>query len=174
MPSGGNRRFGQTQHTSETLHRVRDPKVFTKLPRRCSRPVPEWPLSVPKPSVAELEYWNTLWHLPQAHVWHEDLKDGSVIALYVRQFIEAAQPRASAQLRINVRQAAGELLLSPGSLMAARYVIVDSAEDEILKKVEQEQALAASTGTDDPRPGPQRSSARDRMNVVEFKGRDED
>lgn len=147
------------------LARERDFKTFTRLPRECTRPTPDWPLEVPDPSLAELSMWKRMWEMPQAHVWHADRMHDAV-ALYVRQYIEAAKPRASSQLRINVRMAAETLLLSIGALNAARYIIVESPEDDVLKQIEV--ARHTATGTDGrANRGSRRSAgARGRMTVV--------
>lgn len=147
------------------LNRERDFKTFTRLPKECTRPTPDWPIEVPDPSLAELSMWARMWTMPQAHVWHADrLYDA--VALYVRQFVEAAKPRASSQLRINVRMAAETLLLSTGSMNAARYIIVESAEDQILKQIEVERHSATGTDGRASRGARRTGGARSRMTVV--------
>ncbi len=70
--------------------------------------------------------WTRLWRSPQAIVWEADGVHDTV-ALYVRAFIEAANPEASASARTFVRQLQDSLLLSIPALHAARYTIVDNA-----------------------------------------------
>lgn len=166
MPRGGARPFPGPNPDLKALARVRDYKTFTRLPRECTRPAPDWPVEVcPNPTNEELQLWETLWRKPQAHVWHADHTMESV-ALYARQLAEAGKPRASAVLRTNVRQQADTLLLSTGSLNAAKLVIVDSPEDEILKEAEAASLAQSQT----PRPGDseRRSSARSRMRVIDI------
>lgn len=147
------------------LARERDWKTFTRLPKECTRPTPDWPIEVPDPSLAELSMWSRMWLMPQAHVWHAD-RSYDAVALYVRQFVEAAKPRASSQLRINVRMAAETLLLSTGALNAARYLIVESAEDQILKQIEVERHAATGTDGASARGSRRSGGARSRMTVV--------
>ncbi len=163
MPRGGARSRSGPVPNFDGLARQRDAKTFTRLPKECTRPTPDWPSEVPEPTVGELAMWKRMWALPQAHVWHAD-RTADTVALYVRQFMEAAKPGASTSLRISVRQLASELLLLPASLHAARYVIVESPEDEILQRAIA--ATAAATGTDGGSARPGRPSARDRMFLV--------
>jgi hypothetical protein len=152
-------------NSARTLKRVYDDKTFTRLPKECTKEVPDWPDSVENPSVQELGFWNELWHMPQAHIWHADRMAHS-IALYVRIFCEASRPKASSQKQISVRQMADTLYLSSPSLRAARFVIVESPEDEVLQELIQ--ARLAATGTDGPtksRAGRPRPSSKDRLGV---------
>lgn len=167
MPKGGARTRSGPPPSMNALVRNRDAKTFTRLPRECTRPVPLWPEEVViNPTDEELNLWDAMWMMPQAHVWHADHLYHSV-ALYVRQFTEAAKPRASAQLRSNVRQLQTELLLTTAALTSQRYVIVDSAEDKILSEVID--SLEAGKPDDTPaRPGPAATSAKDRLTVVKF------
>lgn len=164
MTSGGARVRSGPQVDFAALKRDRDGKDWTKLPRECTRPAPEWPRTVEAPTVAELDMWETLWKYPQAHVWHAD-RTFMQVALYCRMFIEGARPRASSQLRITLRQAADQLMLTSPSLHAARYVITGSPEAEVLDGV-MAGNLPAASGGGTPRRGRSSSSARNRMQVV--------
>lgn len=158
-------RRGGPAPNMNALVRERDWRVFTRLPRECTKPEPDWPIEVPNPTVAELAMWSRLWRMPQAHVWHADHLE-TYVALYARAYVEAAQPKASSIARTTVRQMMGEMLLTTQALNAAKYVIVDSDEDEVLQGIAARQT--GTEGGDPARPGPggARRSARSRMRVV--------
>ena len=77
---------------------------------------------------AEASMWEELWHSPQAVVWEAD-NATSTVALYVRSYLEATRPGATAGMRSVVKQLSEALLLTPMSLYAGRYVIAPEAEE---------------------------------------------
>lgn len=162
MVSGGARvRTGGPPPEFDALRRERDGKEWTKLPRECSRPIPDWPLLAEDPTVAELTYWNELWVMPQAHVWHAD-RAYMQVAAYVRNLVESLAHDAPNSKRVTQRQQADGLLLTVMSLHAARYVITDSPEALMLERtIANHQAGAAVRRTSRPS-----TSARARMQVV--------
>jgi hypothetical protein len=164
MTKGGARARSGPPADFTALRRERDGKEWTKLPTECTRPVPDWPMAVPEPTFAELDLWAQMWKMPQAHVWHADRVYLNV-ALYVRMFLEAAQPHASSQLRITVRQSGDQLLLTTPSLHAARYVITGSPEAELLDQVISGPGRASAPAGGAARRG-RSTSARARMQVV--------
>lgn len=75
-------------------------------------PAPEWPFELGEK--VELAYWAHLWSKPQALMW-EMLDLNFTVALYVRTFLEAAEPGASAGLKTAAIRLEGELGISlPG------------------------------------------------------------
>lgn len=151
--SGGARLRSGPAPDPNALRRDRDKNDWTTLPSegRLESP-PPWPEEISKPSIEELALWNRLWHKPQALVWEMDGVEDSV-ALYVRAYLEACKPGASAPTRTVVRQMADALLLTIPALYAARFKIAPTkTEPEV-----------------DPRhpATPRRSTARNLLTVVE-------
>lgn len=176
MVSGGARAQSGFAPQMNALQRQFDAKTFTRLPRECSRPVPDWPSEISEPTVQEMGYWTKLWKRPQAHIWHiEDQHDA--VALYVRNYIEAGKPNASSLKRTAVRQMADVLYLNGPAMRLHKYIIVDSPEDEILEELQQRLAATGTDGAPPPRgraKGPARASARSRSNVQMIHGGDDD
>jgi len=175
MTSGGARTHSGPLPEMNALKRQYDAKTFTRLPRDCSLPIPDWPIEIDEPTVQELGYWAKLWRRPQGHIWHLEQQHDAV-ALYVRNYIEAGRPNASSLKRTAVRQMAEMLYLTGPAMRAHKYVIVDSPEDEILGEL---QMRLAATGTDGApassnrggrRATGVRSSARERSNVQMIRG----
>lgn len=70
---------------------------------------PSWPFEpLDQP---ELDMWARLWRKPQALMW-DRLGLGDQVALYVRSYLEAAQPEASAGIRTAVLRMETELGIS--------------------------------------------------------------
>jgi hypothetical protein len=163
MVSGGARARSGPPPEFDALRRERNGNEWTKLPKECTRPVPEWPVLAEDPTVAELAYWNELWRMPQAHVWHADHTEMQVAA-YVRNLIESLAHDAPNSKRVTQRQQADGLLLTVMSLHAARYVITDSPEAIMLDQtIANHQANRPVGRTRTGRPS---TSARARMQVV--------
>lgn len=123
MPKGGARRGTGPAPSPDALRRERDGREWTRLPAsgRVGE-TPAWPEEMGDASLAELEMWEKLWKTPQAIVWEADGVQLTV-AMYVRTFMEARLPEASASARTLVLRLQGELLLSITALHSARYVI---------------------------------------------------
>lgn len=175
MPVGNSHPLNGHRPQMNALQRQFDAKTFTRLPRECSRPVPDWPEEIDEPTVQELGYWTKLWKRPQAHIWHIEGQFDAV-ALYARNYIEAGRPNASSLKRTAVRQMADMLYLNGPAMRFHKYIIVDSPEDEILEELQQR---LAATGTDGASlrgraKGPARASARSRSNVQMIHGGDDD
>jgi len=165
MTSGGARPRSGPAPQPDSLRRDRDSKDWTKLPRECTIPAPDWPLEIPEPTVTELAMWERLWRMPQAHVWHAD-HTVDLVGLYVRAFQKAVKPDAAAANTVIAKQMGDHLLLSTPALFAGRYVITGSPEDEILTNVARSAAGAAASSTGGRRPrSAGRGSSRDRMPV---------
>jgi len=164
MVSGGARPRSGPPPEFDALRRERDGKDWTKLPKECTRPTPEWPLLAEDPTVAELAYWNELWAMPQAHVWHADHAYMQVAA-YCRNLLESLAHDAPNAKRVTQRQQADGLLLTVMSLHAARYVITDSPESAMLDQVMANHAAGAAERAT-RRGGRPSTSARARMQVV--------
>jgi hypothetical protein len=166
MTSGGARPRSGPPPQPDSLRRDRDSKDWTKLPKECTIPAPDWPLEIPEPTITELSMWTRLWKMPQAHVWHAD-HTADLVGLYVRSYVRSVKPDAPSSSVVVVKQMGDHLLLSTPALFAGRYVITGSPEDEILSG----QALATKTRNDSsaggrrPRSAGRGSSARDRLPV---------
>ena len=120
MPRGGARTRSGPPPDPNALHRDKDAGDWLSLPERREGDIPEWPLEDPK--VAELEMWGELWTFAQAVVWEKNRQHGEV-ALYVRRFLEAAKPGASANLTSAVRQIADSLGLTIPGLLRNKWKI---------------------------------------------------
>lgn len=158
MAKGGARPRSGPAPDPNALHRQRDGKEWTRLPTRREGETPEWPLEVPPPSMSERALWNRLWTMPQALVWEAD-RCHDLVALYVRVAIEALQERAQVPVRNQAKQLSTELLLTPQSLLSARYVIAGTDDDAAIQAaITRHPAGRAHAGR--PR------SARERFEVV--------
>jgi hypothetical protein len=89
--------------------------------------VPGWPLADPIPR--ELAMWEREWTRPVSLLWQwNGLEDE--VALYVRNFLEAAAGSASTAARTLVRQQREALGLSLDGLTRLRVRIVDADVDK--------------------------------------------
>lgn len=93
MPSGGARARSGPPPDPNALHREKDSKDWITLPEKREGETPDWPL--PEPTVAEIEMWKETWVLPQAVMWELQNQEREV-ALYVRAYLQAGKPGASA------------------------------------------------------------------------------
>lgn len=123
MPKGGARAHSGPVPDPNALRRLRqdDKAAWTNLPPEGrTDPPPAWPLS--GQSEREVELWDIYWRKPQALIWE---RDGLVeyVALFVRQFVEAEGPKASAENRKTVRMMFADLYLTPDALARARFRI---------------------------------------------------
>lgn len=107
---------------------------WTVLPRECELPIPPWPSALGRPLPTELTLWRKLWRRPVAHLWHRDWTL-DLVALYVRAYIEAAQPDAPTPGRQFVRMMADSLMLSSGALQKLYFVVEGTAEAESVQQV---------------------------------------
>lgn len=97
---------------------------WTELPLtgRTGR-VPAWPLPTPA-TAAERKLWNLHWKKPQAIMW-EKLGQQLPVALYIRRYVEASEPGASASLTNSVMRLQDSLGISPIAMRSLRWRIVD-------------------------------------------------
>ena len=149
MPSGGARARSGPAPDPMALRRDRksDKDGWTLLPAegREGDP-PPWPLL--GQSEREADLWISYWAKPQAVIWERDHLT-EVVALFVRQFVEGEEPKASAENRKTVRMMFADLYLTPDSMARARLRV---AADEVAEK----------------RVEPvKRATARDRLKVVD-------
>lgn len=124
-------------------------------------PAPEWPLAVPEPTEQELLKWREMWTMPQALVWEHD-RTHDMVAAYVRTYLETMEPRASAVKLTFVKQLSSELLLTPGALASARYVIDGTPESAAIDAA----AGRHPAGSGRAPGGAATTSARGRFTVV--------
>jgi len=109
---------------------------------------PAWPLA-DTPTELEWDVWAQFWRKPQALIWERD-QIFEPVAMFVRQYIEGMERKASAENRKTVRMMFADLYLTSDSLKKSGYRI---AVDE----VEEKRAEKAAP----------RKSARSRMKVVD-------
>ena len=157
--SGGARLRSGPPPDLNALHRVRDARMWTRLPVSHTLPTPEWPIEVPDPTMAEIVMWNRLWSMPQALVWNADKVEDQV-AIYVRTYLEAAGEGAAVARRQLARVLANDLLLTTPALHAARYYIEGNGPAPGGDPGAERQPATAS------KPAGAVRSIRDRMNVV--------
>lgn len=102
---------------------------MTQLPEEGYRgPIPDWPLDGPLPD--EADRWYKIWRHPAGVVWLEQRLE-FVVARYVRDCVRSEQPRASAQLKAEVRQMEDRLGLSPLAMLKLRWEVQsDSATQQ--------------------------------------------
>lgn len=106
---------------------------MTQLPQEGYRgPAPEWPLD--GPASGELDRWMKVWRHPAAVVWLQQRLE-FIVARYVRDCVRSEQPRASAQLKAEVRQMEDRLGLSPMAMTKLRWEV---ASDELAQAREDE------------------------------------
>lgn len=129
MPSGGARARSGPAPDPEALRRLRpsDESMWVELdPAGYKGPVPEYPFAVSEfahPSEAlsaEEEMWERLWAKPQAAMWAR-LGQADQVAMYVRSYLEASAPGASASLRQLVRSQENELGVSIDGMLKLRW-----------------------------------------------------
>lgn len=156
MASGGARARSGPAPDPNALRRERkeDQAGWVTLPAERTGPLPDWPLSIAA-SPAEAAHWEASWRKPQATQW-EAMGLEVEVALYVRSLGEAELPGAAANLRNLVKQLQENLGLSLVGLQRHRWKIAGSAP-----------AATASAPTSAARPSRGRSSARDRLKVVD-------
>lgn len=149
MASGGARARSGPAPDPNALRRGRkDDAGWTTLPAEGrTTPAPTWP--APTQTGREAELWVEMWATPQALIWERDgLRH--YVAMFVRLLAEAEVEKASAENRKTVRMMYADLYLTSDSMLKARLRI---ASDEVAEKRETAE--------------PKRSSARDRLKVVD-------
>ncbi len=102
----------------------------------------------------EIELWETVWSYPQACAWALDPWRWNSVAMWVRTFVVCEGSEATAADKGSLHRFADQIGLTPAGLKENGWAI---ARDEISTKRE-------------GRTGPKRSSARDRMQVVNGDG----
>lgn len=176
MPSGGARRNSGPPPDPAALRRDRkDDASWVTLPAEGFQgDVPEFPLpravqfdtyfedgkKVTEPDQAETlavweaeqELWGELWRKPQAAMWAQ-LGMTYEVAAYVRAFLESVRADASAGLKTAVLRMSAEIGLSLPGMHSMRWKF---SEDEV---AERRDAGVKSS--------PRRSSARDRLRVID-------
>lgn len=125
MPSGGARAGAGGPQNPDALDTSRRKVAsgLVVLPReeRTEEP-PDFPLS--DLTATELEMWARYWRKPQAQYWL-DFQMVEVVALFVRQFCEAATPKNSAENRKAAQSFFSVLGLTSPALKAAGYTIAE-------------------------------------------------
>lgn len=101
-----------------------------------------WPFELD--NLDEVAMWDRLWRLPQASEWAR-LDMGDQVALYVRSYLEAAAPEASAGLRTAVLRMAGELGLTIPGMRSLRWQIGDVVP-EVTVPVKRRSARRTASG----------------------------
>jgi hypothetical protein len=156
MARGGARGRSGPAPDPNALRRDRksDQAGWTTLPSEGrTAPTPRWP--APTQTEREAELWIEMWETPQALIWERDgLRH--YVAMFVRLLAEAEVEKASAENRKTVRMMYADLYLTSDSMARARISI---AIDETAAKRDEKASSA-----------PKRSSARDRMTVVDGNG----
>ena len=129
MVSGGSRsRSGPAPDPMAARRDRKDDAAWVALPAEgFDGDAPSWPFE--PDGLAELDMWARLWKLPQAQEWFR-LKMGDQVALYVRSYLEAAAPEASAGLRTAVLRMAGELGLTIPGMRSLRWRIGEAVPVE--------------------------------------------
>jgi hypothetical protein len=89
-------------------------------------PPPTWPLPG-EPSEDEAKMWVELWGRPEAVAW-EAADSVAIAGLYVRRFIEAAEPGSAIGRTTLARQLAEVLGLTPAGLRINRWKVGGAAE----------------------------------------------
>jgi hypothetical protein len=129
MTSGGARPRSGPAPDENAIRRLRpsDESTWVELdPAGYGGPVPEYPFAVsefahPAESLAaEEEMWRRLWAKPQAAMWTQ-LGQADQVAMYVRSYLEASAPGASASLRGLVRSQENELGVSMDGMAKLRW-----------------------------------------------------
>jgi len=153
MPKGGARSRSGPAPDPNALRRARkDDAQWTDLPSEGRQAdAPEWPLT--DATSRELVLWERWWRKPEALLWEADGSE-DYVALTVRMFAEAEVEKASAENRKTVRMMMADLYLTRDAKARARIRI---AEDETADRREEKST-------------PRRSSARDRLKVVDGSG----
>lgn len=125
MTHGGSRAGAGRPQDPDALDTSRRKVVngLIVLPReeRTEEP-PEFPLS--DMTTTESEMWARYWRKPQAQYWL-DFQMVEVVALFVRQFCEAATPKNSAENRKAAQSFFSVLGLTSPALKAAGYTIAE-------------------------------------------------
>lgn len=123
MPKGGARTRSGPPPDPNALRRDRksDRAGWLILPveGRLGAPL-VWPLT--EPTSRELEVWGAEWRRPQAVEWDRAGQEAEV-ALYVRTFVAAESPQATAALRTLVRQQMDSLGITAPGLARLRWRI---------------------------------------------------
>ena len=123
--SGGARAHSGPPPDPNALRRDRKNDAgWTTLPRERPDPPPAWPLPV-KATARERAMWAREWKRPQSVMW-ELAGQQDEVALYVRSFVEAAQPDAPTSIRTLVKQQQETLGLSQPGLARMRWRIADA------------------------------------------------
>lgn len=153
MTSGGARARSGPAPDPNALRRDRKSDAgWTTLPAEGrTTPAPDWPLD-DVPTDREWATWTRFWAKPQAVIWERD-QIVEPVAMFVRQYLEGMERKASAENRKTVRMMFADLYLTSDSLARARLRI---ATDEVTEKRTEKVAAPVS--------------ARDRLTVVDGSG----
>jgi hypothetical protein len=129
--------------------RQSDQAAWITLPAGRDGATPPWPLT--ESTKREDAMWERLWKTPQATQW-EALAAFDEVAMYVRTFVEAAEPGASADKRKLARTLMEDIGLSVTGLARRHWRLTGSTDTQ------QENKRAGSN---------RRPSAKDRFAVIE-------
>jgi hypothetical protein len=128
MPSGGARARSGPAPDPQALRRSRkDDAGWETLPGPREGDAPEWPEELAGASVSELAMWSREWRRPQARKWEVNGQEFEV-AMYVRTFISAAMPDASANMRALVVRQQETLGISLSGLARNRWIVGEQQE----------------------------------------------
>lgn len=130
MPSGGARARSGPAPDPQALRRARkDDTGWETLPGPREGDAPDWPDELAAPSVSELAMWSREWMRPQARKWEVNGQEFEV-AMYVRTFISAAMPDASANMRALVVRQQETLGISLSGLARNRWRIASDTQSD--------------------------------------------
>lgn len=146
MPSGGARPGAGGPQDPNALDTSRRKVVngLTVLPREDrTDPPPPFPLEGQTP--VEVEMWARYWRKPQAQYWL-DFQMVEVVALFVRQFCEAATAKNSAENRKAAQSFFSVLGLTSPALRAAGYTIAEPAVESAAPRRDSRASLKVVSG----------------------------
>lgn len=132
MPKGGARTRSGPAPDPNALRRDRkDDAGWVTLPAGgYDGPVPL--CTLPDVNAREAELWEVLWRKPQAAMWAKIGLEYEVAA-YVRAYVAAVEPEASAGLKTTVLRMAAELGLSLPGMHSLRWKL---SEDQLAERRE--------------------------------------
>jgi hypothetical protein len=121
MPGGARAHSGPPPDPNALRRERKNDAGWITLPLERTGETPRWPLPGPV-KARERAMWEREWRRPQAVMW-ERAGQHDEVALYVRTFVEASQPGATANLRTLVKQQQEVLGLSQPGLARMRWRI---------------------------------------------------
>lgn len=153
MPKGGARNRSGPQADPSSLRSAKRDIVLTALPSEgYTDAAPDFPL--PNASQRELDLWAQVWGYPQACAWAREPWRWNTVAMWVRTFVTCEGDEASAADKGSLHRFADQIGLTPAGLKENGWTV---AHDE-------------TTGKRASRGPAKRTSARDRLKVVDGDG----